>query len=276
MDSMPTIVETGRNNDNGWGGNAWGAGVGGFIGSMFGNGGFGGWGWGNRGNAGQVGADVALQNGIQNLSNQAQQNAIATMQASGQTQRQVADTGFAIQGGQYQQTIANLQGQNQQNLAMVQGFGGVGQQLCCLGKSIAQDIDQTGDQLNASIQQNTVQGMQNARDIGDKLCMTNQNITNQGYQNQLQTKDVLAAMAAQHADIRALIQNENCQDRELIREVATQQVRDKLAETQAELAAQKAQGNLTNQLQNQTLYFMQQMQQLFEQYKGGTTAAAGA
>lgn len=275
MADMPTIVETGKN-ENGWGGNAWGAGVGGFIGSMFGNGGFGGWGWGNRGNAGQVGADVALQNGIQNLSNQAQQNAIATMQASGQTQRQVADTGFAIQGGQYQQTIANLQGQNQQNLAMVQGFGGVGQQLCCLGKSIAQDIDQTGDQLNASIQQNTVQGMQNTRDIGDKLCMTNQNITNQGYQNQLQTKDVLAAMAAQHADIRALIQNENCQDRELIREVATQQVRDKLAETQAELAAQKAQGNLTNQLQSQTLYFMQQMQQLFEQYKGGTTAAAGA
>lgn len=275
MADMPTIVETGKN-ENGWGGNAWGAGVGGFIGSMFGNGGFGGWGWGNRGNAGQVGADVVLQNGIQNLSNQAQQNAIATMQASGQTQRQVADTGFAIQGGQYQQTIANLQGQNQQNLAMVQGFGGVGQQLCCLGKSIAQDIDQTGDQLNAAIQQNTVQGMQNTRDIGDKLCMTNQNITNQGYQNQLQTKDVLAAMAAQHADIRALIQNENCQDRELIREVATQQVRDKLAETQAELAAQKAQGNLTNQLQSQTLYFMQQMQQLFEQYKGGTTAAAGA
>lgn len=274
MADMPTIVETGKN-ENGWGGNAWGAGVGGFIGSMFGNGGFGGWGWGNRGNAGQVGADVALQNGIQNLSNQAQQNAIATMQASGQTQRQVADTGFAIQGGQYQQTIANLQGQNQQNLAMVQGFGGVGQQLCCLGKSIAQDIDQTGDQLNAAIQQNTVQGMQNTRDIGDKLCMTNQNITNQGYQNQLQTKDVLAAMAAQHADIRALIQNENCQDRELIREVATQQVRDKLAETQAELAAQKAQGNLTNQLQNQTLYFMQQMQRLFEQYKGAT-AAAGA
>lgn len=275
MADMPTIVETGKN-ENGWGGNAWGAGVGGFIGSMFGNGGFGGWGWGNRGMApGQVGADVALQNGIQNLSNQAQQNAIATMQASGQTQRQVADTGFAIQGGQYQQTIANLQGQNQQNLAMVQGFGGVGQQLCCLGKSIAQDIDQTGDQLNAAIQQNTVQGMQNTRDIGDKLCMTNQNITNQGYQNQLQTKDVLAAMAAQHADIRALIQNENCQDRELIREVATQQVRDKLAETQAELAAQKAQGNLTNQLQNQTLYFMQQMQRLFEQYKGAT-AAAGA
>lgn len=275
MSEMPTIVETGKN-DNGWGGNAWGAGVGGFIGSMFGNGGFGGWGYGNRGVApGQVGADVALQNGIQNLSNQVQQNGMTQLQAEGATQRQVADTGFAIQGGQYQQTIANLQGQNQQNLAMVQGFGNVGQQLCCLGKSIAQDIDQTGDQLNAAIQQNTVQGMQNTRDIGDKLCMTNQNITNQGYQNQLQTKDVLAAMAAQHADIRALIQNENCQDRELMREIATQGVRDKLAETQAELAAQKAQGNLTQQLQNQTLYFMQQMQQLFQQYKGAT-ATAGA
>ena len=274
MAEMPTIIETGKK-DEGWGGNAWGAGVGGFIGSMFGNGGFGGWGYGNRGVApGQVGADVVLQNGIQNLSNQAQQNGMSQLQAEGATQRQVADTGFAIQGGQYQQTIANLQGQNQQNLAMVQGFGNVGQQLCCLGKSIAQDIDQTGDQIAGAINQANIQGMQNTREVTNGLCNLNQNVTNQGYQNQLQTKDVLAAMAAQHADIRALIQNENCQDRELMREIATQGVRDKLAETQAELAAQKAQGNLTQQLQNQTLYFMQQMQQLFQQYKGATAAGA--
>ena len=275
MSEMPTIIETGKNNnENGWGGNAWGAGVGGFIGSMFGNGGFGGWGYGNR-NAGQVGADVALQNGLQNLSNQVQQNGMTQLQAEGQTQRQVADTGFAIQGGQYQQTIANLQGQNQQNLAMAQGFGGVGQQLCCLGKSIAQDIDQTGDQINGSIQQNTIQGMQNARDIGDKLCMTNQNITNQGYQNQLQTKDVLAQMAAQHADIRALIQQENCQDRELMREIASQQVRDELAKANAKIAALETKSVCQETNQNQTLYMMNQIQQLFQQYNK-TAAAAGA
>ena len=76
MADMPTIIETGKNNDNGWGGNAWGAGVGGFIGSLFGNGGFGGWGWGGNGRAGQVGADVALGNAIQNVQNAVQANGL--------------------------------------------------------------------------------------------------------------------------------------------------------------------------------------------------------
>ena len=261
MAEMPTIIETGKNNDNGWGGNAWGAGAGAFIGSLFGNGGFGGWGYGPKG-AGQVGADVSLQNGIQNLSNQAQQNAIATMQASGQTQRQVADAGFAIQGGQYQQTIANLQGQNQQNLAMVQGFGGVGQQICCLGKGIAQDIDTTGDQITAAI------GV-NSQMMADRLCGLNQSVITQGYQGQLQTKDVLTQLQGQHADLKATIIEQGCQDRETMREIAAQAVRDKLAEAQAKISQLETQGNLTAQLQNQTLY-------LISQLKPTTTTAAGA
>lgn len=102
MDSMPTIVETGRNNDNGWGGNAWGAGAGAFIGSLFGNGGFGGWGWGNRGNAGQVGADVALQNGIQNLGNQIQQGNLMNLQGQNQLQQGISGAVAGVTGGIYQ------------------------------------------------------------------------------------------------------------------------------------------------------------------------------
>lgn len=296
MDSMPTIVETGRNNDNGWGGNAWGAGAGAFIGSMFGNGGFGGWGWGNRGNAGQIGADVALQNGIQNLGNQIQQgnlmnlqgqnqlqqgisgaaagvtggiyqNALSNLQGQNGIQMQIANSGAAITNGQSQQTISNLQGQNQQNINMMQGFAGVGQQLCCLGGKLSQEIDQTGDLINASIQQGTIQGMQNTQQISERLCQTNQNILNQGYEGRLQNQSLAAQLASQHADLKATIQQENCQDRELMRQIADQQVRDKLNEVQNELAAQKAQNNLTNQLQNQTLYLIQQLK---------TTAAATA
>jgi len=84
MADMPTIIETGKNNDNGWGGNAWGAGVGGFIGSLFGNGGFGGWGWGGNGRAGQVGADVALGNAIQNVQNAVQANGLSQLQSGAQ------------------------------------------------------------------------------------------------------------------------------------------------------------------------------------------------
>ena len=53
-----------------------------------------------------------------------------------------------------------------------------------------------------------------------------------------------------------------------MRQIADQQVRDKLNEALNELAAQKAQNNLTAQLQNQTLYLIQQLKTT------GTTAGA--
>ena len=269
MSEMPTIIETNKDNNNGWG-NGWGAGVGGFLGSVFGNGGFGGWGYGGRGMApGQGVADVTIQNGIQNLSNQAQQNAIATIQASGQTQRQVADTGFAIQGGQYQQTIANLQGQNQQNLGMAQGFAGVGQQICCLGGSLGEKIDRAGDQTVAAINQGVVTGLQTQMQTNDRLCAINGNITNQGYEGRLQTQNTAALLQQQHADLKATIIEQGCQDRETMREIAAQAVRDKLAEANAKIAQLETQGNLTSQLQSQTLY-------LISQLKPTTTTAAGA
>lgn len=274
--SMPTIIETGKNNNDGWGGNAWGAGAGAFIGSMFGNGGFGGWG-GYRG-AGQVGADVALQTGLQNLSDQVHNNgltglqsagqvqqaisnaALANVQSQGATQMQVANTGAAITGGMAQQTISNLQGQNQQNINTLQGFAGVGQQICCSTGRLSQEVDTAGDQITAAI------GV-NSQMMADRICQTNQNILSQGYENRIQAQNLASQLQGQHADLKATIIEQGCQDRETMREIAAQAVRDKLNEVQNELAAQKAQNNLTQQLQNQTLYLIQQLK---------TTAAAGA
>lgn len=274
--SMPTIIETGKNNNDGWGGNAWGAGAGAFIGSMFGNGGFGGWG-GYRG-AGQVGADVALQTGLQNLSDQVHNNGLTGLQSAGQVQQaisntalanlqgqngiqmQVANTGAAITGGMAQQTISNLQGQNQQNINTLQGFAGVGQQICCSTGRLSQEVDTAGDQITAAI------GV-NSQMMADRICQTNQNILSQGYENRIQAQNLASQLQGQHADLKATIIEQGCQDRETMREIAAQAVRDKLNEVQNELAAQKAQNNLTQQLQNQTLYLIQQLK---------TTAAAGA
>ena len=303
MADMPTIIETGKNNDNGWGGNAWGAGAGAFIGSLFGNGGFGGWGYGNRG-AGQIGADVALQTGLQNLSDQVHnngltslqgdngiqqavsnaaagvtggiyQNALSNLQGQGATQMQIANTGAAISGGMAQQTISNLQGQNAQNVNMLQGFAGVGQQFCCLGGKLSQEIDQTGDLINASIQNGTVQGMRNTQQISDRLCQTNQNILNQGYENRLLGQNLASQLQGQHADLKAEIIKQGCQDRETMREIANQAVRDKLAEANAKIANLETRQALTDSNQSQTLYMMNRMEQLFQQYKA-TPAAAGA
>ena len=249
--SMPTIVETGRNNNDGWGGNAWGAGVGGFIGSLFGNGGFGGWGWGGNGRAGQVGADVAIANQLEHVSDQIQQGTIADLQAAGATQLQIANSGNA-------QTVATMQGQ-----------GAIQQQLCCLGGSLGEKIDRAGDQTVAAINQGVITGLQTQMGTNDRLCAINGNITNQGYEGRLQTQTTAALLQQQHADLKATIIEQGCQDRETMREIAAQAVRDKLAEANAKIAQLETQGNLTAQLQNQTLY-------LISQLKTTTTTAAGA
>lgn len=257
MADIPTIIETGKNNDNGWGGNAWGAGAGAFIGSMFGNGGFGGWGYGPRG-AGQVGADVAAANQMEHISDQIQQVAISNLQSANGIQQAVNGAAAGITAGVNQNTIADLQ-----------GFAGVGQQMCCATGRLSQEIGQAGAQNVAAINQMNIQSMQNAQLMSDRLCGLNQNITNQGYENRLQAQTLAGQLASQHADLKATIQMENCADRELMRQIADQQVRDKLNEVQNELAAQRAQNNLTSQLQNQTLYLIQQL-------KPTTTTAAGA
>ena len=250
MADMPTIIETGKDNGNGWGNGPWGAGVGAFIGSMFGNGGFGGWGWGNGGRAMQAGADVAMANQMEHVSDQIQQVAISNLQSANGTQMQIANTGNA-------QTVATMQAQN-----------GIQQSLCQLGGRLSGEIDANGDQITAAI------GV-NSQMMADRLCGLNQSVINQGYQNQLQTKDVLTQLQGQHADLKATIIEQGCQDRETMREIAAQAVRDKLAEANAKIANLETRQALTDSNQNQTLYMIDRINQLFQQYKT-TAATAGA
>lgn len=236
--SLPTIMETG----GGFGG--MGAGLGGLIGglvlgSIWGGGyGFGGFGGGGR--AMQAGADVALAGAVQNVSNQVQEGTISALQSANGTQMQIANSAAGVTAGINQNTIANLQ-----------GFAGMGQQLCCATGRLSQEIDTAGDQTVAAVN------------------MANQNISAQGYENRIQAQAIANQLQNQHADLKATIIEQGCQDRETMRQIADQQVRDKLNECQNELAAQRAQNNLTAQLQNQTLY-------LISQLKTTTTPTAGA
>ena len=252
----PMVVETGNNGFGGFGGAGWMGALGGLIlGSMWGGNGW--WGGNNRG-AGQAAADVTLASGIQNLSNQAQQNAISTLQSANGVAMQVANS-----------AADTTQAINQNTISALQSNAGLSQQLCCSTGRLSQEIDATGDQTVAAINQANIQSMQNTQLMADRLCGVNQNISSQGYETRLLAQQLASQLQAQHADLKATIQNENCQDRELMREIAAQAVRDKLAETEAALQAKTAEINLTNQLSNQTLY-------LISQLKTTTTTAAGA
>ena len=268
---MPVSVPNG----DGFGG--FGGGMGMLTGLLFGGllgGGWGGFGYGNRGGfgAGQVGADVAIQGSLDHVSDQVQQGNLMNLQGQNQIQQGIAGAAGLVQNGIYQNSLSNLQGQNQQTVANLQGFAGVGQQICCSTGRLSQEIDRAGDQTVAAINAANIQGMNNTQVLNEKLCQTNQNILQQGYEERLQAQGLASQLQAQHADLSGQIYREGCQTRELQREIQSQAIRDKLAEQQAENAALKAQLNLQSQLQAQTLYLVNRLQPT-ETAPAATTAA---
>lgn len=216
---MHTVVPSG----NGWGGTALGAGVGGLIGSWLGGNGFGGFGY-NRGAGAAVGYDTGVLNGIQSQLNglSSQINSADRdflMQTSAQNQflgNMINSTGDAVVSGLNQNTISAIQSANATNLAMCQGFGGI------------------NSALNSG------------------FGTLNLTVAEQNAQNRLQAQELASQQQACCCQVLRAIETEGCQNRELQREIQTQNIRDQLAASQAENAALKAQLFQTNAMAQQT------------------------
>lgn len=208
--------------NNGFGGAGLGTGfIGGLVlGSIWNGNGFG-FG-GNRG-AVAAAADVGLANAIEHVSDQVTQG-----------------------------TISALQSSSNQNMFM-------GNLVNSTGDAIVGAINSSARDVQAGINAVNVTSLQNNQELSNKLCCINNNITSQGYENRLQTQQLAAQLADQHASLSRQIFEENCKDRELMREIQTQALRDKLAESQAQNAALMAQINLTGQLTAQTAYLVDQL-----------------
>lgn len=245
---------------NGFGGAGMGAGfIGGLVlGSLWNGNGFG-FG-GNRG--AQIGADVALANSIEHVSDQVNQGTISGLQSTQALTNAINASTMGLNNSVTQNTISGLQSNAQ-----------LSDKLCGSTNHLMSAIDNTGDQLSAAINQSVIESMRNAQGTNDRLCAINNNITNQGYENRLQNQAIASQLAEQHAALSRQIFEENCKDRELQREIQTQALRDKLAETQASLASKEAQINLTNQLTAQTAYIIDQLR---NNTTTPTTANAGA
>lgn len=253
---MDEITHTILPNGGNWGGTALGAGVGGLIGSWLGNGGFGGLGY--RGAGAAVGYDTGALNGIQQQVNGIQ-NQIANadrdllMQTSNQNQflgNLLNNTGDAIvaavsgaardnQAGIFQNTLTQTQNQGATNLAMCQGFGG----------------------------------------LATALAGVNLTITQQGAESRLQAQQLAAQQQACCCEVKTAIEREGCANRELQREIQTQEIRDKLANSQAENQALKAQifNSNNNAAQTQALIaaMTAQTQAIITALKPAAAAAAG-
>ena len=252
MDEITHTIMPG--NTGGWGGTALGAGIGGLVGSWLGNGGFGGFG---AGRGAGIGYDTGAINGIANQLNTvsgqiANADRDLLMQTSGQNQfigNLVNSTGDAIvgaingaardnQAGIFQNTLTQTQNQGATNLAMAQGFGGIA----------------TG------------------------LAGVNLTISQQAAESRLQAQQLAAQQQACCCEVKTAIEREGCANRELQREIQTQEIRDRLANSQAENQALKAQifTSNNNAAQTQALIaaMTAQTQAIITALKPAATAAA--
>jgi len=260
---LPTIIKTGSENPMAAGMNGLGVGsgfIGGLIiGSMWGGNGWGG--WGNNRGAGQAAADATLINGVQNVANQVQNAALNQMQGTNALGLQIANSNANTVAAVNANTVAGLQGQ-----AALQ------QQICCATNNLGQQIDSTGDLTTAAINAANIQSMQNTQAVMAGLANVGNAVVNQGYQGQLTAKDQALLLTQQHNQIMAAIadstyknEQQHCQDRELMRENATQLLRSELSEKNSKIASLEAQITAYNQ----NLY-------LISQLKPAATTTAGA
>ena len=241
----PTIIETGNGYNpmmNGFGGYGMGSGfIGGLIlGSLWNGNGFG---FGGNGR-GQAVADVSLANAIEHVSDQVNQGTISQLQSSQNIQN-------AINAG----TVSQLQGD-----------ANLSQQMCCCCNNIGKQIDATGDGITAALTNSRIQDMQNTQSILGGMSNLGQAITSQGYQAQLTAKDQTILLGGQHSQIMAAIADTNarneqqhCQDRELMRQIATENLQAKLTEAQARIVQLETQNYVNQSNSQQTLFLVDRL-----------------
>lgn len=205
---------------NNWGGTALGAGFGGLIGSWFGQGMNGnGWGGGNN--------NTYLANQLSAIQSQAVTNGVANQQAVSNASQYVTeavnsngrDTTQAINNG----TIANVQGQGDTKLTIAGLGANLSQAIMGLGANLAQAI-----------------------------AGVNQNISNQGYESRIQAQQLTGMLTAQHAELLKTISDENCRDRELMRQIQTENIAGALADAKSQVNILKQTQDIVSQLKTTT------------------------
>ena len=196
-------------------GTALGAGVGGLFGSWFGNAWNGNGGFGGNNN-------TYLANQLSAIQTQAVANGIANREAVSGMSQHVSDA-INSNGRDTNQAINNA------NVQAVKDSG-----------DTRLTISQTGNNMAQLI---TALGANFAQAIGT----INENITKTSYESRLQQQELVAKLSAQHAELLKAISDENCKDRELMRQIQTETIAGKLADEKAENTVLKQNGLLLTQ-----------------------------
>ena len=133
-------------------------------------------------------------------------------------------------------------------------------------------ISQQGQAITGAIGQQTVTGLQSNGEISRQLCCINNNITTQGKDSQINALRLAQQMGEGMAAIGRQVFEENCKNRELQRQIQSENQAQQLADAKAQIAALQARIDLSNQLAASQAT---QTAQIIAALKPAATAAAG-
>lgn len=88
--------------------------------------------------------------------------------------------------------------------------------------------------------------------LAQAIAGVNQNISNQGYESRIQAQQLTGMLTAQHAELLKAISDENCKDRELMRQIQTEAIAGALADAKSQVNILKQTQDIVAQLKPTT------------------------
>ena len=144
------------------------------------------------------------------------------------------------------------------------------QQTCNTNMNLVNAVTNAHNSISNTLNQNNLANVQGFAGVQSALCQgfsgVNSNVSSQGYESRIATNALASQMASCCCELKQEVQRQGCLDRELQRQIHTENIQSQLCDAKAKIASLEAQ-NAFNASQNaQTAYLISQLKT--------TTAAA--
>lgn len=137
------------------------------------------------------------------------------------------------------------------------------QQTCNTNMNLINAVTNAHNSINNTLNQNNLANTQGFAGVQSALCQgfsgVNSNVTSQGYESRIATNQLASQMASCCCELKQEVQRQGCLDRELQRQIHTENIQSQLCDAKAKIASLEAQNAFTASQNAQTAYLLSQL-----------------
>ncbi len=137
------------------------------------------------------------------------------------------------------------------------------QQTCNTNMNLVNAVTNAHNSINNTLNQNNLANTQGFAGVQSALCQgfsgVNSNVTSQGYESRIATNQLASQMASCCCELKQEVQRQGCLDRELQRQIHTENIQSQLCDAKAKIASLEAQNAFTASQNAQTAYLISQL-----------------